>query len=331
MEALVRRILQTYGYTDVELFAPGKGYRNHSYPAQLPDGSLLNVMLYKREPGMLERIRRANQVSDFAYSRGLPTRHTHDARVIRLTSTRGESYAALYEYLPGTTIPWEAYTMRHIKLLGKGLSDLHAVLAGLNTAGIPRVVPEYEQIIEHMRAYFAKPGVQEAVQRKLGLIIDDTVFKEFKRLLATCSHLSGQQVLHMDFVRSNILFDDTGGELHISGILDFEKTAVGIPLFDIARTLAFLLVDCKYKEAEKIRKYFLRSGYQKRGAAIFKNITVTIGSDHRIVLDQLVELFLFYDFYKFLRHNPYEFLSENEHYIRTRDILLDYQLIAASS
>lgn len=330
MEELARRILKTYGILDVEMFSPGRGYRNHSLPARLPDGTKVNLMLYKREPDMLMRIQQANKVSDYAYLRGLPARHTHDHRIMRLTSSQGESYAALYDYLPGTTIPWEAYTMKHIKLLGQTLSDLHAVLTDLDATGIPSVVDEYVRITERMQSYFARPGVQDALQHKLGLSMADKVFGEFKKLLRVCDHLPAPQVLHMDFVRSNILFDDSNDELSISGILDFEKAAYGSPLFDIARTLAFLLVDCKYKEAEKVRKYFLQSGYQKRGSATYKDVTVTIGADRFNVLDRLVELFLVYDFYKFLRHNPYEYLRQNEHFVRTSTMLLGDQLLIRS-
>ncbi len=76
--------------------------------------------------------------------------------------------------------------------------------------------------------------------------------------------LGPHALLHMDFVRGNILYSQNH-ELRISGILDFEKAAYGSPLFDIARTYAFLLVDCKYKSEKEIGKYFLRSGYIKRG------------------------------------------------------------------
>jgi hypothetical protein len=128
----------------------------------------------------------------------------------------------------------------------------------------------------------------------------------------------------MDFVRSNILFDDTdtSNALAITGILDFEKTAQGNPVFDIARTLAFLLVDCKYKPADKVRKYFLRSGYIKRGASTFQDIYITDHNGKVNVLEQLLDVFLMHDFYKFLRHNPYESLESNEHFMRTRDMLV---------
>ncbi len=327
MEELARRILKHYGFPDVKLLTPSKGYRNHSFPAQLPDGSMVNIMVYKREPGMHSRILRANQVSDFVYSHGLPARHARDSRITRLSSTKGELYAALYDYLPGTTIPWEAYTMKHIKLLGKTMSDIHAVLSNYDIDNLPKVVDEYTAIVNRMRDYFFQSGVQQALQRKLELVISENVFDECITVLEACNYLPYQQALHMDFVRGNILFDDKNSVVSISGILDFEKTAFGSPLFDIARTLAFLIVDCKFKQPDKVRKYFLISGYEKRGSMPLKTFAITIGTKKVSVLDRLVELYLIYDFYKFLRHNPYDYLKQNEHFIRTRDILLDAKLL----
>src|SRR5581483_8419087 len=100
---------------------------------------------------------------------GLPARHTRDNRMIRLSSPSGVSYAALYDYLFGVTIPWEAYTMKHLKLLGKTLSDLHAILASYEAEYIPQVADEYFQIVERMRRYFSQSGVMRALQHKLDI------------------------------------------------------------------------------------------------------------------------------------------------------------------
>ena len=40
------------------------------------------------------------------------------------------------------------------------------------------------------------------------------------------------------------------------------------------------------------------------------------------ILEPLVAMMLLYDFYKFLRDNPYESLDKNHHFRRTRDILI---------
>lgn len=269
---------------------------------------MVNIMLFKSEPGVLRLIRQANAVSDYASRHGFPTRQTLGP-VVRLKGEHITKYAGLYNYLPGTTIPWEGYTMKHIKLLGKTMGDLHAALSN-HTVQLPSVAGQSLALQQRMQWYFADPNVRTAVTQKLGLRVPAF---DFTTAIQTAARLPGQQPLHMDFVRSNILFDGEGAQLAISGILDFEKTASGHALFDVARTLAFLLVDCKYKPEEKIRKYFLLSGYNKRGSA--QPVTRT----H--LLEPLLNFYLLHDFYKFLRHNPYEYLPQNEHFIRTRDLL----------
>jgi len=268
---------------------------------------------------MLARVQHANSVGNFLTQRGLPARSLYSPKIMQLRAGTQLKYAALYNYLPGSTIPWEAYTMDHIKALGKTMSDMHAVLADFNAQSLPDIALESIQLNERMLDYFASPSVADALATKLNVRVTDT---DFAKLLRACSHLPRQQALHMDFVRGNIVFIGT----QITGILDFEKAARGSVLFDIARTLAFLLVDCKYKEESKIRKYFLLSGYVKRGHS--KLPAVRIGQ--LSVLEGLIKFFLVHDFYKFLRHNPYESLPRNEHFVRTKAMLLKHRLITSA-
>ncbi len=304
-----------------------KGYRNESYPVMMCGGQMVNLILYKREPGMLERIKRTNAVSDFLNGLGLPVRHTIDQRIIRLSTGKNNKYGALYAYLPGRTIPWDGYTQQHLKAIGAMLGNVHANLQDFpKSSQLPSVAVEYCRIFQRLLHYFSDPLVQEAMHAKLTIRLDLVVVRDMLELLRATQALSGQQALHMDFVRGNILFvGDASAE--ISGILDFEKTAYGHPLFDIARTLAFLLVDCKYKSPEKVRKYFLESGYRKHGGAAIWMVSVKRLNGRTLLLDELINLFLLYDFYKFLRHNPYESLPMNEHYVRTRGMLLERKVI----
>jgi Ser/Thr protein kinase RdoA (MazF antagonist) len=300
---LFSRILARYGLPAGTSGPPEKGYRNESHAYTLHDGQTLNFVLYKREPGILTRIQNANRVANYLAGRGFPARRTFDTRILRLQAKEYLRYGSLYEYLPGTTIPWEAYTMKHLKLLGEAMSNMHALLAGQAQEKLPSVIAESQALLGRMQTYLGQPSVQNALRTKLGATLrvpafDFSVFEAYP-----------QQPLHMDFVRSNILFDNTPA---LTGVIDFEKAAYGPPVFDIARTLAFLLVDCKYKPEEKIRKYFLISGYNKRGRASF----TTWGA-----LDHLVTFFLLHDFYKFLRHNPYESLNQNMHFVRTKMFL----------
>jgi Ser/Thr protein kinase RdoA (MazF antagonist) len=305
---LIKRILQQYGQQPVAIKPMQTGYRSEIYPVVLESGNTINLILYKREPGILGHIKNANRLGDYLASCGLPARRTVDQRIIRAGQGEHALYGSLYCYLPGKTIPWEAYTMDHIKQLGGTMSRMHALLAAMSRQDLPSVSNEYSQIVRRMQVYFSEAGVQQALRQKLRL--QSPNLASYLPLLESLAHEPNQQALHMDFVRGNILFEP--GSSTVCGILDFEKAAWGPPIFDIARTLAFLLVDCKYKTEPKIRKYFLQSGYVKRGVAQLDDTQ----------LEPLLNLFLTYDFYKFLRHNPYESLPENEHFTRTRDLLI---------
>jgi Ser/Thr protein kinase RdoA (MazF antagonist) len=316
---LVQRILQRYGYSLQVVQAVQKGYRNHSYAATLNSGETLNLILYKREPGITGRIENANRVGDFLAAQGFPARRSVDGRLIRLQAGAYVRFGSLYTYLPGRTIPWEAYTMEHIKQLGAAMSSMHAALKDLDRGDLPAAAAEYKLICGRMQAYFQQSGVKTALKKKLHLASPPSL-KKYAELLDKLVRAEHQQALHMDFVRGNILFDEHE-KAKITGILDFEKTVWGDPAFDIARTLAFLIVDCKYKDEAKVRKYFLHSGYNKRGRSTFVNWQL---------LEPLVNLFLIYDFYKFLRHNPYEYLEQNEHFVRTRNFLLNRNVLSTA-
>jgi hypothetical protein len=326
---LVKRIVRLYGLRATVILPSSKGYRNDSTPVILQDGSLLNVIIYKREPGIVETIKRADTVSDFLAERGQPTRHTLSKKIAVLGQGGTARYANIYDYLPGTTIPWEAYSKGHIKAIGAGMSAMHALLASFDSLQLPNVEDIYGATLDRMSHYFADQNVNTAIHEKLQINFDYTKLSMYATILKHCKRSAARQALHMDYVRGNILFSDTkvDGLPMISGILDFEKTAFGHPLFDIARTLAFLLVDCKYKTSEKVTKYFLDSGYSKRGEAPILRVTITIGAERHDLLALLLDMFLLHDFYKFLRHNPYDHLAQNEHYVRTRDILISRGLI----
>ena len=310
-------ILAHYGLSPAHIYPPQSGYRNYSYRIDLPGHRTANLIIYKSEPGMPDRIRRANAIGNYLATHGLPARATLDPRILRLTSNP-EQYAALYHYLPGQTIPWEAYTMEHLKTLGATMARMHAVLLSAPPSNLSLVTTEYLAIITRMQSYFADPGVATAISKKLSILDNFRILRQYELLILETNRLPAQP-LHLDFVRGNILFDlSTAAKPRVSGILDFEKAALGHPILDIARTLAFLLVDCKFKTEAQVQKYFLYSGYQKRGGGVVPNPKL---------LGQLINLFLLYDFYKFLRHNPYESLSQNEHFVRTKDLLLRREVI----
>ena len=322
--SLVAKILALYGLEFRRILPPQKGYRNQSFPIELSSGVMANLILYKSEPGILTKITDANHVSNFLAKAGMPARATLSDQIIQLRNQERIKYGSLYTYLPGKTIPWEAYTRRHIKLLGKTMSDMHFRLEQAPTVHT-NVIHEYQTIIKRMQKYFSDPQVQNAMEQKLNLQLPFRTLDRAEKILIFCQSLPHSQVLHMDFVRGNLLFTGKSEGLEISGVLDFEKTAYGPKLFDISRTLALLLVDCKNTPEEKIYKYFLDSGYEKYGLSSLKVANSESSEKDRQrefqTLEELTNLFLAYDFYKFLRHNPYESLEANEHFIRTRDLL----------
>lgn len=326
---LAQQIANAHKLSYQKIDLPQQGYRNLSFKVHLSNGTAVNLMIFKTEADSLQRIKRADSFSYQLAKVGLPVRHRLDSPLVEISSksTKKSSFAALYSYLPGKTISWEAYTMNHLKLLGQAMAAMHTVWRQLSNSK-HFVYPELLNLIQRMEMYFDKSGVSNALLNKLNTVININ-FAQYRDLLGSLQNLPTQHGLHMDFVRGNVLFNEASEpsdeslfkvkNLKLSGIIDFEKAGLGHPLLDVARTLAFLLVDCKYKTPDKIKKYFLYSGYKKHGQLSLPDRYSDENVD-RLAL--LVQFFLLHDFYKFLKHNPYEYLAQNEHYVRTRDILV---------
>lgn len=325
---VLQAVIEAYGLSVSRILPMQSGYRNKNYPIELTDGTNLNIIFYKREQDTLRTVRNARAIGEFLQDCSYPARYSYDQRILRVTSGPQPQYAGVYWYLSGETIPWDAYSMKHLKALGCAMSNMHAYLKHMPTDNLLPAPQGLRALGDRMAHYFGSADVREALQRKTNTHIDQQLFDVFRRTLSTAEHLPCQQVLHLDFVRSNILFEP--GTAIVSGVLDFEKAAIGHPVLDIARTLAFLMVDCKYKTEADIRKYFLDSGYNKHGIAVYSPLVVKRGSYRIDMLESMVDFFLFYDFYKFLRHNPYESLLSNEHFVRTRDILVRRGIIFAN-
>lgn len=321
--SLAKRLYQAFGYDAVHIQPAQKGYRNTCWPARLSNGTTVNLILYRSEPGILRKIKAANAVSSSVAGAGLPARKALSG-ILKVSSPRSTRYAVVYSYLPGSTIAWEGYSRHHLRALGKTMSDMHAAL-GHATIDVPldSAATHCAGYLNQVADYVSRPPVGQAMNTKLGICVPAVVLERYRKLLPYFGSLGYQQPLHMDFVRGNVVF--TG--VDVTGILDFEKTALGHPVFDIARTLAFLLVDCKYKCELEVRRYFLASGYQKHGAAAYRLPTIKTAGGGIDVLETLVNVYSLYDLYKFLLHNPYEYLAKNEHYIRTRDLLARRGLI----
>ncbi len=349
---LIQLIAQQYNLDVKKILPKQKGYRNTIIPLQLVDEiqlikalhyplkkiSQVCLILFKNETQCLIRRNNAFLLTNFLAKKGWPVRvmlspsnsdkqSQITKKILALKNKKSKNlptrHLALYSFLPGKTISWEAYTQKHLKILGKTLGDLHYDLAEipLKKQQLPQAVTELEAQLAKMQAYFQQNNVQQALAKKLQLKTSAKIWQSLAQLLIKLAQIKQQQPLHLDFVRSNILWTQTDQNWpQISGILDFEKTALGPTILDIARTLAFLIVDCKYKPENKVRKYFLYSGYRKRSASQLQNLEL---------LNPLLNFFWLYDFYKFLKHNPYEYLPKNEHFQRTVEQLKKQQLITA--
>jgi hypothetical protein len=331
---LVDNILNIYRIRPVKIGPKNIGYRNESYPIYLKNQTILNLIIYKKEPDILNRIKAADKVSNYLNNLDFPTRINIYDKILAIKSPNFIKYAAIYNYLPGSTIPWEAYTMEHLKLLGQMMSNIHYCLnksnLNQNITFNTDVISGHIQLLYSINTYLCDPGVKRALGHKLGLTYHQSIFDQFILFLNKLNLTDNFQILHMDMVRGNILYKkDNNHKLYISGILDFEKTSLGPTMFDIARTLAFLVIDCKYKSEEKIKKYFLTSGYNKRGNAKFNDIQINLNGKYLSALNLLINIFVLHDFYKFLLHNPYESLYLNEHYLRTKDFLIKNDILTS--
>lgn len=312
-EEALKTVVNNYGREVAGDIHHEKGYRNRSHSFLDSSGKRLNLILYKNEPDVANLIRRINSVTVQIKNHDIPVRYPIDQRIIKIN----HRYASLYNYLSGQTIPWEAFTKKHIKLLGMLMADIHRLGGSLTLPELPTIyeITNNQEVI--VGEYLRQSGVVDALARKLNITIKSLPNQsDLRKYLAG---LPGQTLLHMDLVRGNVLFEmgkSAGryriGDVNLSGVIDFEKIAIGHPLFDVARTLAFLLVDCP-KDFFKVQNYFINSGYIKRG----KVRLVPIKYRDKDILDQLITFHLIYDFYKFLKQNPYESLSKNHHFNRT--------------
>ncbi len=319
---VLQSILNMYGITAVSIAWPMKGYRNSCFRVHNSVGQVYNLMLYKPEVDIVAKIKNGNRLGVYLWEKGLPVRcpvSSGSRSIVQATVQDKKHYACLYNFLPGSTVPWESFTSKHIKQTGGMMGAMHKKLRLVEQKGLPDALTELQKLHHRMNTYFQRSDVRRAMAGKLKLRLRFAKMLENHNLFMELKQ-EPQQAIHLDFVRGNILFEDNPS-LIISGIIDFEKAAWGPRILDIARTLAFLLVDCKYQPSAKIQQYFLRNGYQKRGENPLPDVRN---------LAQLVEFFWLHDFYKFLRHNPYEFLHMNEHYRRTEKILRERCILATN-
>lgn len=235
----------------------------------------------------------------------------------------------LYRYLPGSTIPWEGYTRRHLRALGRTMAEVHKIWSKYDgeSSDIPCWGNYLESDCESMFGYFN--ANENFIKNKLKVKLNSERGKQtINELRGVRIEVNSQcdlyQLIHCDFVRGNILFSDQKKDqtYPITGILDFEKVMHGPREADLGRTLAFLLVDCKYKTRQEIDQYFLREGYLLK---IDQSESYSKLSFNK--LQTYINYFWMRDFWKLLQCNPYEDLSLNFHYGKTLQELKKQKLI----
>jgi Ser/Thr protein kinase RdoA (MazF antagonist) len=327
-KTLIEQAIAAYELKAKELLPQQSGYRNINQPFITKEGQAYNLIIYKNEPGIVKKIKTANAVGLHLHGAGLPARYPLTNKILKIKSERHTKYACLYNYLPGHTIPWEGYTKKHLKALGENLQAVHQSLKTTNLVEVKSTAIIYAEILKSASEYFESTNVKKAMKKKLNCQLNSNKLNQLRAMVRRLDKLPHQQPLHMDLVRGNVLFCEQ--PIRICGLIDFEKSSYGHPYFDIARSLSFLLVDCKYKPPQEVEKYFLCKGYFNKNTNIPK-ITVNLSEQKINLLDTLVNCFLIYDLYKFLKHNPYEFLGLNEHYIRTRDLLVKKNLVVKTT
>ncbi|GAB4163253.1 MAG: hypothetical protein Fur003_5980 [Candidatus Dojkabacteria bacterium] len=289
-----------------------EGYMNNCYLINTPKQQLIMVIYNSNRYKTETDINRLEEI--YSLNLNLPIRkpigYNNSKHLMKYTRKSGISnFVGLYNYLEGETLPWEGYTRRHLFALGEMHKQLHL---SLSTQPPTKYIESWDQYIKRDSAklisYFIKNSL--SIERKVKISLD---ILGLKALTESFSHYRlAAQLTHMDFVRGNILFSNIKHKekYEITGILDFEKMLIAPVEFDIARTLAFLLVDCRFSSDEKIIEYYLKKGY---GYQEKKN-------------DRVIQKFLIYfwcrDLWKFLVSNPYESLADNFHYKATVERLI---------
>lgn len=149
----------------------------------------------------------------------------HDGFLWRLTS-----------HLPGR--PPDINDPTEYRVTSQGLAVLHRILAGLDDRlavrgqGLLSLVETARERTGEWAAEPLSPGTDEA-QSLSGLVgwLEDSV-----------SALQPTQLIHGDWATPNLLVSEAGGVMSLTGILDWQDTAVGSPVLDLAQPASSALM-----------------------------------------------------------------------------------------
>ncbi len=139
------------------------------------------------------------------------------------------SGSLIYRGVRGQSIPWSDYTLGRICRATCYLEKIHR--AGQNFPGKSRLA----RIALPSEVQISSSGDETLSGYRINY---KALLQIWRRLSRAC--LNGPEtVLHGDFGRGNIIFDDD----KIAGVIDWESMAWGNPLFDLGRFGGYLLLD----------------------------------------------------------------------------------------
>lgn len=306
-----------------------EGYMNHVFNISFDNSDkkyvvvLYNSMRYRGKKGN-DFLSTLSRVTEYLNEKGFNSRRAiknkngdYITRITLDTSNvlTNPRLLGVYDYIEGSTLEWDAYTRRHLRSAGMKMSQMHRLLKDYK--GNVEAVTQWDNYLKtdssRMLQYMNKNT--EHIINKLHLKFNITEAENLVSLLHQDT-TTKNQLVHCDFVRGNILFSQKKLQniYEITGILDFEKLLFGPIEADISRTMAFLLVDCRYKSSHEIEQYFLTEGY------------ALLGKGASFSISQLNLYMIYYwlrDFWKFLECNPYEDLKKNYHFNKTTEILIE--------
>jgi Ser/Thr protein kinase RdoA (MazF antagonist) len=144
------------------------GFRNSVYKLKDKNSHYL-LVVYKREKGIKERIENIHKVSgklsetDFNVEIRIPLLTKEEEDFVFISEIK--RYAAVYNFIDGKNIPWEEYKRRHLKGMGKVLSNFHYYLRSYDSSSLPKwkdlLLTEFDEMV----GYFKK--VEPWILKKL--------------------------------------------------------------------------------------------------------------------------------------------------------------------
>jgi homoserine kinase type II len=156
--------------------------------------------------------------------RGLPVPEPRANASGELVHTLRGKPTALCTRLPGRHV--DAPDAAHNAALGHTLAGLHAAVADFALAQPNlRGLPWWQATAPLVRPFLDADAA--------ALLDDEIVFQQ--QLAASAAYASlPRAAVHADLFRDNVLFDDSGGSVRLSGCIDFYFAGVDTLLFDIA-------------------------------------------------------------------------------------------------